>query len=78
MPADYEHYDWQVLTISSLPSLRFSNYAYLGVLASRNEGMLDFDVAIWTFSTSLSTTEAALLRRVAEEYVRNLTVTDLK
>jgi hypothetical protein len=78
MPADYEVHDWRVFTISSLPSLRFSNYAYLGVLASRSKGMLNFDVAIWTFSTSLSATEVERLRQVAEEFVRNLTVADLK
>jgi predicted GH43/DUF377 family glycosyl hydrolase len=78
MPADYEVHDWQVFTISSLPSLRFSNYAYLGVLASRSEGILDADIAIWTFSSSLSATEAARLRQVAEEYVSNLTVLGLE
>ncbi|HIE27136.1 TPA: hypothetical protein EYP66_07610 [Candidatus Poribacteria bacterium] len=57
--ADYEVHDWQVFTISSLPSLRLKTYAYLGVLTSRSEGILDADIAIWTFSTSLSATEAA-------------------
>ncbi|MBM3242979.1 T9SS type A sorting domain-containing protein [Candidatus Poribacteria bacterium] len=77
MPADYEIYDWQVFTIPSLPSLRPGSYAYLGVLASQSKGILDAEIVIWTFSTSLSATEAARLRQVAEEYVRNLTVADL-
>ncbi len=77
MPADYEIYDWQVFTIPRLPSLRPGGYAYLGVLASLSKGILDAEIVIWTFSISLSATEAARLRQVAEEYVRNLTVADL-
>jgi len=78
MPANYEVYNWEVFTIDSLPSLRRRSYAYLGVLASRSEGILAADIAFWTFSSSLSATEAARLRKVAEEYLWNLNVADLK
>jgi len=78
MPANFESYDWEVFTIDSLPSFRRRSYAYLGVLASRSEGILAADIAFWTFSSSLSATEAARLRQVAEEYLWNLNVADLK
>jgi len=77
MPADYEVHNWQVFTIDSLPSLRRRSYAYLGVLASQSEGILAVDIALWTFSSSLSDREAARLRKVAEEYLWNLDVADL-
>ena len=78
MPADFESYDWEVFSIDRLPSLRLRSYAYLGVLASRSEGILAADIAFWTFSKSLSDTEAARLRKVAEEYLWDLNVADLK
>ncbi|MBC8236139.1 hypothetical protein H8E77_41865, partial [bacterium] len=78
MPANFESYDWEVFTIDSLPSLRRRSYAYLGVLASQSEGILAADIAFWTFSSSLSDAEAARLRKVAEEYLWNLDVADLK
>jgi len=77
MPAYYEVHNWEVFTIDSLPSLRRSSYAYLGVLASQSEGILAADIAFWTFSSSLSATEAARLRKVAEEYLWDLNVADL-
>ena len=77
MPADYEVHNWEVFTIDSLPSFRRNSYAYLGVLASRSEGILAADIAFWTFSSSLSAAEAARLRKVAEEYLWNLNVADL-
>ena len=49
-------------------------YAWLGVLFSKKDGYLDSSVAVWSYETPLSAANTERIKRIAEEYVQNLTL----
>ena len=74
MPTGYEEQGYEFHHESNPPVDKPGTYAWLGVLFSRKDGYLDSSIAVWSYETSVSATDAERIRQIAEEYAQGLTL----